>query len=167
MCSMNGGQLGRICRAIDELAADSASADRGAGESAPAASEDGMAHGGAAHQDGAADQDRPADRAGPADLGRDGAERRAGRDAADIARLAAIWEMGSLAFRPDTSGASGLQGTCGNSWAVTGSRSKETGALEPGFVRGSAAARCGMSTSWAPQAWWSPQNAKTATEWPT
>jgi hypothetical protein len=52
-----------------------------------------MAHGGAAHQDGAADQDRPADRAGPADLGRDGAERRAGRDAADIARLAAIWEM--------------------------------------------------------------------------
>src|SRR5580692_5496984 len=72
MCSMNGGQLGRICRAIDELAADSASADRGAGESAPAASEDGMAHGGAAHQDGAADQDRPADRAGPADLGRDG-----------------------------------------------------------------------------------------------
>src|SRR5580704_10309258 len=93
MCSMNGGQLGRICRAIDELAADSASADRGAGESAPAASEDGMAHGGAAHRDGAADQDRPADRAGPADLGRDGAERRAGRDDADIARLAAIWEM--------------------------------------------------------------------------
>ena len=55
---MNGGQLGRICRAIDELAADSASADRGAGETAPAADEDGT-----------------------------------GRDDADIARLAAIWEM--------------------------------------------------------------------------
>jgi hypothetical protein len=79
MCSMNGGQLGRICRAIDELAADSASADRGDGESAPAASEDGTAQEGAAHRDGAAD--------------RDGAARRAGRDDADIARLAAIWEM--------------------------------------------------------------------------
>ena len=76
---MNGGQLGRICRAIDELAADSASADRGDGESAPAASEDGTAQEGAAHRDGAAD--------------RDGAARRAGRDDADIARLAAIWEM--------------------------------------------------------------------------
>ena len=79
MCSINGGQLGRICRAIDELAADSASADRGDGESAPAASEDGTAQEGAARRDGAAD--------------RDGAARRAGRDDADIARLAAIWEM--------------------------------------------------------------------------
>ena len=82
---MNGGQLGRICRAIDELAADSASADRGDGESAPAASEDGTAQEGAAHRDRAADPDGAA--------GRDGAPRRANRNDADIARLAAIWEM--------------------------------------------------------------------------
>jgi hypothetical protein len=77
MCSMSGGQLGRICRAIDELAAGSASADRGAGESAPAG--EGGAGQGAAREAGAA--------------GRDGAARRAGHDDADIARLAAIWEM--------------------------------------------------------------------------
>jgi hypothetical protein len=67
MCSTNGGQLGRICRAIDELAACSASADGAAGEQAPAASEDRTAEGGAA--------------------------RRPGQDNPDIARLAAIWEM--------------------------------------------------------------------------
>jgi hypothetical protein len=67
MCSTNGGQLGRICRAIDELAACSASADDAARGPAPAASEDRTAQGGAA--------------------------RRAGQDNPDIARLAAIWEM--------------------------------------------------------------------------
>jgi hypothetical protein len=56
MCSMNGGQLGRICRAIDELAALPAGAVREAGAT-----------------------------------GRDGVARRAGQ--ADVARLAAIWEM--------------------------------------------------------------------------
>ena len=71
---MNGGQLGRICRAIDELAAGSASTDRGAGESGPAASEDGTAQGGATQRAGATGHG-------------------AGRDEADIARLAAIWEM--------------------------------------------------------------------------
>jgi len=70
---MNGGQLGRICRAIDELAAASASADRPAGEPAPAAGEGG------------------ATQAGPARPG--GATDRAERDDADIARLAAIWGM--------------------------------------------------------------------------
>jgi len=77
---MNGGQLGRICRAIDEFAAGSASADRGAGESAP----------GPAAGEGGATQEA-AREAGAA--GRDGAARRAGHDDADIARLAAIWEM--------------------------------------------------------------------------
>jgi hypothetical protein len=68
MCSMNGGQLGRICRAIDELAACSASSDHAAtGGPAPAAGEGGTAQA--------------------------GATRRAGRDDGDIARLAAIWEM--------------------------------------------------------------------------
>jgi hypothetical protein len=67
MCSTNGGQLGRICRAIDELAAWLASADDAAGRSAPAAGEDGAAQGRAA--------------------------RRAGQENPDIARLAAIWEM--------------------------------------------------------------------------
>jgi hypothetical protein len=67
MCSTNGGQLGRICRAIDELAAASAGADDAAGGPVPAAHEDGA--GGA------------------------GAARHGGRDNTDIARLAAIWEM--------------------------------------------------------------------------
>jgi hypothetical protein len=67
MCSTNGGQLGRICRAIDELAACSASADDAARWPAPAASEDRTAQGGAG--------------------------RRPGQDNPDIARLAAIWEM--------------------------------------------------------------------------
>jgi hypothetical protein len=67
MCSTNGGQLGRICRAIDELAACSASADDAAAGPAPAANEDSTAQGGAA--------------------------RRAGQDNPDIARLAAIWGM--------------------------------------------------------------------------
>jgi hypothetical protein len=80
MCSTKNGQLDRICRAIDELAARpgagmapcpgaGAPAGRGAGggaEAASAASPDGM--GVAAH----------------------GAELRA---ADDIARLAAIWKM--------------------------------------------------------------------------
>ena len=100
---MNGGQLGRICRAIDELAADSASADRGAGEPATAASEGGTAQGGATGQEGATDRTGAAPPAGTARgagaareagaTGRDGAARRAGQDDADIARLAAIWEM--------------------------------------------------------------------------
>jgi hypothetical protein len=86
MCSTNGGQLGRICRAIDELAGRSASSDHtAAGGSAPAAGEDGAAQAGAARRTGAADQ------AGAAD--RTGATRQAGRDDGDIARLAAIWEM--------------------------------------------------------------------------
>jgi hypothetical protein len=67
MCSMNGGQLGRICRAIEELAACSGSADDAAGGAAPAPGE-----GGAARMGGA-----------PA----------ADRGDTDIARLAAIWEM--------------------------------------------------------------------------
>jgi hypothetical protein len=65
MCSSIGGQLGQICRAIDELAARSTSETDAAGGAAPAA---------------------------PAD----GAERetqRGERGGADIARLAAIWEM--------------------------------------------------------------------------
>jgi hypothetical protein len=48
-------------------------------ESASAATEDGTAHGGAAHRAEAA--------------GRAGAARRAGPDDTDVARLAAIWEM--------------------------------------------------------------------------
>lgn len=80
MCSTDGGQLGRICRAIDELAACSASSDHAAaGGPATAASEDGAAQAGNACRAGAAD------RAGPT--------RQAGRDDDDIARLAAIWEM--------------------------------------------------------------------------
>ena len=80
MCSTNGGQLGRICRAIDELAACSASSDHAAaGGPATAASEDGAAQAGAARRAGSAD------RAGPT--------RQARRDDDDIARLAAIWEM--------------------------------------------------------------------------
>ena len=86
MCSTNGGQLGRICRAIDELAGRSASSDHAAsGGPAAAAGEDGAAQAGAARRTGAADQ------AGAAD--RTGATRQAGRDDSDIARLAAIWEM--------------------------------------------------------------------------
>jgi hypothetical protein len=74
MCSTNGGQLGRICRAIDELAGRSASSDHAAsGGPAPAAGEDGAALAGAARQAGVT--------------------RQAGRDDGDIARLAAIWEM--------------------------------------------------------------------------
>jgi hypothetical protein len=98
MCSTNGGQLGRICRAIDELAACSASSDHAAaGGPAPAAGEDGAAQAGdarragTADQAGAADEAEPTRRAGAAD--RAGATRRAGRDDDDIARLAAIWEM--------------------------------------------------------------------------
>jgi hypothetical protein len=66
MCSTNGGQLGRICRAIDELAAGSGGGD---------------APGGAA---------RDADEGGAARPGDTGP---AGRENPDIARLAAIWEM--------------------------------------------------------------------------
>ena len=92
MCSTNGGQLGRICRAIDELAGRSASSDHAAsGGPAAAAGEDGAAQAGAARQTGAADQAGAPCRAGSAD--RAGATRRAGRDDDDIARLAAIWEM--------------------------------------------------------------------------
>jgi hypothetical protein len=109
---MDGGQLGRICRAIDELAAHSASADRGAGESVSAASDDGTAQPGAARRDGAIDRTGAAHPAGAARrdgaqgpagpdgvalraraTGRDRETDRAGRDDADIARLAAIWEM--------------------------------------------------------------------------
>jgi hypothetical protein len=80
MCSTNGGQLGRICRAIDELAGRSASSDHAAsGRPASAAGDDGAAQPGAARRTGAAE--------------RAGATRRAGRDDGDIARLAAIWEM--------------------------------------------------------------------------
>jgi hypothetical protein len=66
MCSMNGGQLGRICRAIEELAARSGSGDDAAGTTRDAG------EGGAARAEGA----RPP-----------------GQDDADIARLAAIWDM--------------------------------------------------------------------------
>ena len=94
---MDGGQLGRICRAIDELAAGSASADRGAGQSAPAPSGVGTAQAAAAGQGGATDRTGAVPPAGEARetraASRDGAARRAGRDDADIARLAAIWEM--------------------------------------------------------------------------
>lgn len=77
---MSGGQLGRICRAIDELAGCSASSDdAAAGGPAPAASEGGTAPAGAARRAGAAE--------------RAGSTRHAGRDDDDIARLAAIWEM--------------------------------------------------------------------------
>lgn len=80
MCSTDGGQLGRICRAIDELAACSASSDHAAaGGPATAASEDGAAQAGAARPTGAAHE------AGPTCQAR--------RDDDDIARLAAIWEM--------------------------------------------------------------------------
>jgi hypothetical protein len=80
MCSMNGGQLGRICRAIDELAGCSASSDDAAtGGPAPDASEGGTAQAGAACRTGAADRTGPTPHAG--------------RDDGDIARLAAIWEM--------------------------------------------------------------------------
>jgi hypothetical protein len=73
MCSTNGGQLGRICRAIEELAACSGS-DDGAGTAAAAdAGEGGTAPAGGA-------------RAG-------GARAAVGRDDPDITRLAAIWEM--------------------------------------------------------------------------
>jgi hypothetical protein len=92
MCSMNGGQLGRICRAIDELAACSASSDRTAARGpAATAGEDGTAQEEAAGRAGAADQAGPAHQAGA--TGRAGAARRTGRDDDDIARLAAIWEM--------------------------------------------------------------------------
>jgi hypothetical protein len=85
MCSTDGGQLGRICRAIDELAACSASSDHAAaGGPATAASEDGAAQAGAARQAVTADQAGPTHQAGPT--------RQARRDD-DIARLAAIWEM--------------------------------------------------------------------------
>jgi hypothetical protein len=112
MCSTDGGQLGRICRAIDELAACSASSDHAtAGGPATAASEDGAAQAGATRPTGAADRAGSADqagltnqtgathqtgagaarRAGSAD--RAGPTRQARRDDDDIARLAAIWEM--------------------------------------------------------------------------
>ena len=106
MCSTDGGQLGRICRAIDELAACSASSDHAAaGGPATAASEDGAAQAGAARPTGAADQAGAADEADPTHQTGAGAARRAGsadragptrqarRDDDDIARLAAIWEM--------------------------------------------------------------------------
>jgi len=64
---MNGGQLGRICRAIEELAACSGCDEAAAGGAAPDAGE-----GGTARAVGA---------------------RAAGQDNGDIARLAAIWEM--------------------------------------------------------------------------
>jgi hypothetical protein len=67
MCSMNGGQLGRICRAIEELAARSGSDDDAAGGAAPNGAEGGTARAGGA--------------------------RAAGQANGDIARLAAIWEM--------------------------------------------------------------------------
>ncbi|HTZ23803.1 MAG TPA: hypothetical protein VMC83_07405 [Streptosporangiaceae bacterium] len=60
---MNGGQLGRICRAIEELAACSGS-DDGAGAAAAADAGEGGTAGAAG-----------------------------GRDDPDISRLAAIWEM--------------------------------------------------------------------------
>ena len=78
MCSTNGGQLGRICRAIEELAACSGS-DDGAGTAAAAeAGEAGTAPAGGARAGGA--------RSGG---GRSGG----GRGDPDITRLAAIWEM--------------------------------------------------------------------------
>ncbi len=63
MCSTNGGQLGRICRAIEELAACSGS-DDGAGTAAAADAGEGRT-----------------------------ARAACGRDGPDITRLAAIWEM--------------------------------------------------------------------------
>ncbi len=113
---MSGGQLGRICRAIDELAGCSASSDDAAtGGPTLAASEDGAAKAEAARQAGAADQVSPTQQTGAADqaeaarqagaadeagapcragaAGRAGVARQAGRDDGDIARLAAIWEM--------------------------------------------------------------------------
>ncbi len=98
MCSINGGQLGRICRAIDELAACSASSDRAAaGGPAPAASEDGAAQEEGAYRTGAADQAAATHQPGaPCPTGaaeQAAAARRAGRDDGDIARLAAIWEL--------------------------------------------------------------------------
>jgi len=101
---MNGGQLGRICRAIDELAGCSASSDDAAtGGPAPAASEGGTAQAVAACRTGAADRTGPTHQAGVADEAgapcrtgaaeRAGATHQAGRDDGDIARLAAIWEM--------------------------------------------------------------------------
>jgi hypothetical protein len=81
MCSMNGGQLGRICRAIDELAASSAGKDVATGGAAQAAREGGTA---------AAEGSSAAREGGT--LGA-GAARTGERDDADIARLAAIWEM--------------------------------------------------------------------------
>jgi hypothetical protein len=92
MCSTDGGQLGRICRAIDELAACSASSDHAAaGGPATAASEDGAAQAGTARPAAAADQAEETDEADPTHQA--GATRRAGRNDDDIARLAAIWEM--------------------------------------------------------------------------
>jgi hypothetical protein len=79
MCSIDGGQLGRICRAIDELAAASADQAEGAGQPE------------AAHLAEAVHQ---ADAARGADAGRQAeAAHEAERDGGDIARLAAIWEM--------------------------------------------------------------------------
>ncbi len=68
MCSTNGGQLGRICRAIEELAACSGSGDDPGAAAAPDADEGGTAQAG-------------------------GARAAVGRDDPDITRLAAIWEM--------------------------------------------------------------------------
>ena len=92
---MNGGQLGRICRAIDELAASSAAgAGDATGGTAPATRDRGTAGAGAAREGGSAGAEARAAREGGTD-GADGAEtaRPAGREDADIARLAAIWEM--------------------------------------------------------------------------
>jgi hypothetical protein len=88
MCSTNGGQLGRICRAIDELAASSAGADVAAGGAAQAAREGGTA---AAAGSTAAAKGSTAAREGS--MPGAGAAPPGGRDDADIARLAAIWEM--------------------------------------------------------------------------
>jgi hypothetical protein len=92
MCSIDGGQLGRICRAIDELAAGSADQAEGAGNAeaargAEAAHQAEPTRGAdAGHQAGAAAQTEAADQAEAGSQ----AERDGG---GDIARLAAIWEM--------------------------------------------------------------------------
>jgi hypothetical protein len=80
MCSMNRGQLGRICRAIEELAAR-APGDAATGPDAGAAAGRGAGSGAEA-----------AGEAGPGDTGA-GGQRTEPKAADDIARLAAIWKM--------------------------------------------------------------------------
>lgn len=99
MCSTNGGQLGRICRAIDELAASSSGAGEAAGRAARAEDAAGGAAGAAGPGEAARETGGLAGAVGPAaaahrsGTARAGAARRGERENADIARLAAIWKM--------------------------------------------------------------------------